>query len=78
MCWVEQIKVDKTRKVFQCEWCWQIIELGSACFRHRGVVEGRFFTARIHPECNDAMNNELEYCETYIPGAQDRPQPLSI
>lgn len=73
MCWVEETKIAQTRKAYRCEWCWQIIEKGQPCYRHRGISDGSYFTARLHPECAELRVNQLEYCETYLPGSGDRP-----
>ena len=73
MCWVEATKIKKTRKVFRCNWCWTPIAQGGPCVRHRGITDGAFFTARLHPECSDDMADVLDYCDTYIPGDGERP-----
>ena len=73
MCYVEETKIAKTRKPYRCEWCWQMIEQGSACVRDRGTIDGHWFTARLHPECADVMATDLDYCETYTPGEGERP-----
>lgn len=73
MCYVEETKINKTRKEYRCEWCWQSIPIGSPCCRHRGITDGRWFVARLHTECADLMADVLEYCETYAPGTGERP-----
>jgi hypothetical protein len=73
MCYVERTNIAKTRKVFRCEYCWQIIEQGSPCARDRGIVDGQWFVARLHPECADHIARTFEFCETYTPGEGDRP-----
>lgn len=76
MCYTERTSIAKTRKRYRCEWCWQIIEQGSPCYRDRGIAEGSWFVARLHPECGDGMNDVLDFCETYTPGSGERPQVL--
>ena len=64
--------VKKSRKSYHCDWCYDLIEKGSAyktwfCF-------GENVTVRMHTECYDAMNNadlydqELPTAGTYRRG----------
>ena len=40
---------------------------------HRGIADGKWFVARLHPECADEGAATLDYCETYTPGSGERP-----
>ena len=73
MCYVARTKIKKTQKPYRCEWCWQIIEQGESCYRDRGLDDGQWFVARLHIECGDFGTDELDHCETYIPGSGERP-----
>ena len=45
--------VKSARKRYRCDWCWELIEPGTAY--SKWFTYGENVTARLHPECLDAM-----------------------
>lgn len=48
--------VKKTRVTDYCDWCGQVIPVGSSCFKFVNIYEGNFNSQYFHPECDSALN----------------------
>lgn len=71
-----EAETHKAKKVHQCEWCWQRIEIGEQYMRYRFFDGGEAGTVKAHPECYDAIQEYAREEGGYIewtPG-QERPQ----
>lgn len=49
-------EVKSTRKAHRCEWCWQVIPIGSVAYYRAYYFDGDFASGHMHPECRDAMD----------------------
>jgi hypothetical protein len=47
--------VKRTRRACRCRWCDELIEAGQPSVYVAGLYED-FFTARFHPECDEAVS----------------------
>lgn len=57
MCFHAETPVKKTRKQKRCDWCGQLIPIGSAAIRSAGNFDGDFYSSILHPECSHACND---------------------
>ena len=48
------VKIKKSRKTYQCEWCATTISLGESYVSRTYIYEGDLDRDRWHPECWDA------------------------
>jgi len=63
MSWTPLTDETRTsRKIHRCSWCGQPIAVGEKYQYSSGVFEGAFATNRLHPECDEAAQND--YRET--------------
>lgn len=49
---------QNAKKIHRCYWCWQFIERGEQYKRYRWFDGGEAGTAKMHPECFEAMQQE--------------------
>jgi len=61
-------------KQHRCTWCGQSIQKGESHEVWKSV-DGSWFTNRMHPECNKALNAEMDYYgdDEYIAFSNERP-----
>ena len=61
-------------KQHQCTWCGQLIEKGESHSTWKSV-DDTWFTSRMHPECEEALDEDVRLGgETeYLPFDNDRP-----
>ena len=51
----DTLQVKKSRKAYTCDWCYEVIEQGTAYCRYFCYNER--VTVRMHPECYEAMQD---------------------
>lgn len=72
-------ETHKARKRHRCSWCWEHIEVGATYRRYRWFGHGDASTVRTHPECYQAILDEIasEGGEIEWTPGQERPQPIN-
>jgi hypothetical protein len=75
-----KVETHKAKKIHRCEWCWQLIEVGTSYHRYRCYNDGDAGTVKMHLECYGAMEEESKLEGGFIewtPG-QERPSTVSL
>jgi hypothetical protein len=52
-------RIVKLKKRFQCEWCGEWLIVGERAVTRSYKFDGGFNSARMHPECFEAMKKSL-------------------
>jgi len=62
-----EVTTIKTRKGYNCLWCWEHMPKGSTVSRWACFDGGSASTVRVHPECNDAIQRWATHYDDELP-----------
>ncbi len=62
------------RKQHQCVWCFEFILVGESHAHYVGTWEGEFQNWRMHEECHEDYDINLDPEEGFMPGDYPRPK----
>lgn len=74
---LSETRIKKTRKLRRCEWCGEIISVGSSCYKVAAIHEDGFGAGHYHEECHDGWKRtDWRKYEFFDFGENDRGKAM--